>query len=110
MYNNRIMLETSCADRCELLAKYVIETKSTVRSAAQHFGISKSTVHKDLTTRLRYISRSLYEDVRAILEENKQQRHIRGGEATRIKYSRKAKARKSREECPTPFICDNYTT
>jgi len=110
MYNNRIMLETSCTDRCELLAKYVIETKSTVRSAAQHFGISKSTVHKDLTTRLRYISRSLYEEVRAILEENKQQRHIRGGEATRIKYSRKAKARKSREECPTPFICDNYTT
>ena len=70
---------------CEL-AVYIIETGATVRAAAQHFGISKSTVHKDLTQRLRQYNRVLYEQVRLILEENKAQRHIRGGMATREKY------------------------
>lgn len=73
-------------ERCVLLAKYVIDTGSTVRSTARHFGISKSTVHKDLTAKLIYINRNLYEQVAKILEINKSERHLRGGEATRRKY------------------------
>lgn len=68
------------------LAVYMIETGATVRSAAQHFGISKSTVHKDLSQRLPQYNRGLYEQVRHVLETNKQERHIRGGMATRQKY------------------------
>ena len=70
---------------CEL-AVYIIENGATVRAAAQHFGISKSTVHKDLSQRLPYCNRGLYKQVRLILDENKAQRHIRGGMATRAKY------------------------
>lgn len=70
---------------CEL-AVYMIETGATVRSAAQHFGISKSTVHKDLSFRLPRINAQLYTQVRKILDQNKQERHIRGGMATRRKY------------------------
>ena len=70
---------------CEL-AVYMIETGATVRSAAQHFGISKSTVHKDLSFRLPRINPALYQQVRVILDLNKQERHIRGGMATRRKY------------------------
>lgn len=68
------------------LAVYMIETGATVRAAAQHFGISKSTVHKDLSQRLPEYNRSLYEQVRHVLETNKLERHIRGGMATRRKY------------------------
>jgi putative DeoR family transcriptional regulator (stage III sporulation protein D) len=68
------------------LAVYMIETGATVRAAAQHFGISKSTVHKDLQQRLPQYNRSLYLQVRQVLDVNKQQRHIRGGMATRRKY------------------------
>ena len=70
---------------CEL-AVYMIETGTTVRAAAQHFGISKSTVHKDLTCRLEQYDPALYRQVRKILDLNKQERHIRGGMATRRKY------------------------
>lgn len=70
---------------CEL-AVYMIETGATVRAAAQHFGISKSTVHKDLSYRLRDYNYTLYLQVRKILDINKQERHIRGGMATRRKY------------------------
>ena len=68
------------------LAVYVIETGATVRAAAQHFGISKSTVHKDLQERLPQHHADLYAQVRQILDRNKQERHIRGGLATRQKY------------------------
>lgn len=68
------------------LAVYIIETGATVRAAARHFGISKSTVHKDLSQRLPQCNRKLYEQVRQVLDLNKQQRHIRGGLATRRKY------------------------
>lgn len=70
---------------CEL-AVYMIETGATVRSAARHFGISKSTVHKDLQQRLPQYNRGLYEKVRQVLDTNKEQRHIRGGLATQRKY------------------------
>ena len=73
-------------ERCEALAKYVIDNRATVRSCAANFGISKSTVHKDLTTKLRYINKTLYEEVKKILFHNKSERHLRGGEATRQKY------------------------
>ena len=68
------------------LAVYMIETGATVRATAQHFGISKSTVHKDLTHRLKQYNHGLYLQVREILDRNKQERHIRGGMATRKKY------------------------
>ena len=68
------------------LAVYMIETGATVRSAARHFGISKSTVHKDISERLRHANPALYLQVRQVLDTNKQQRHIRGGQATRRKY------------------------
>jgi putative DeoR family transcriptional regulator (stage III sporulation protein D) len=70
------------------LAVYMIETGATVRSAARHFGISKSTVHKDLSYRLQHINHPLYLQVRQILDVNKQERHIRGGMATKRKYQR----------------------
>ena len=73
-------------ERCEALAAYILENKATVRAAAKKFGISKSTVHKDLSERLPMFNRSLYLQVKAVLEENKAQRHIRGGIATRKKY------------------------
>ena len=70
---------------CEL-AVYIIETGATVRHAAKHFGISKSTVHKDLSVRLKQYNYSLYLQARKILDRNKRERHIRGGMATRKKY------------------------
>ncbi len=73
--------ERACA-----LADYIIENRATVRAAAEKFGVSKSTVHMDLQTRLPSINRALYLQVKEILDENKAQRHIRGGIATRRKY------------------------
>lgn len=73
-------------ERAAALALYLIENQTTVRAAAKKFGISKSTVHKDLSERLPVYNRTLYLQVKEILEENKAQRHIRGGLATRRKY------------------------
>lgn len=73
-------------ERAAALALYLIENRTTVRAAAKKFGISKSTVHKDLSERLPVYNRTLYLRVKEILEENKAQRHIRGGLATRRKY------------------------
>ena len=82
------MADTIERRACEL-AVYIIETGATVRNTAKHFKISKSTVHKDLTQRLPTYNNILYKQVRCILEENKAQRHIRGGIATREMYKRK---------------------
>lgn len=79
------MADTIQRRACEL-AVYIIETGATVRTAARHFGISKSTVHKDLSQRLPQYNKVLYKQVRLVLEENKAQRHIRGGIATKRKY------------------------
>ncbi|MCI8840294.1 MAG: sporulation transcriptional regulator SpoIIID [Oscillospiraceae bacterium] len=73
-------------ERAQELALYIIENKTTVRAAANRFGISKSTVHKDLSERLPVINQGLYQQVKTILNENKAERHIRGGIATRKKY------------------------
>lgn len=87
------MIKTYGKERVEILADYVIETGATVRSCAAHFGISKSTVHKDLTEKLKYINKTMYNEVKKVLEINKSERHIRGGEATKKKYMRKGKNR-----------------
>ena len=79
-------LHTDMEQRSRALAAYVIAHRVTVRAAAERFGVSKSTVHKDLRERLPRIDPALSRQVRAVLEENKAQRHIRGGLATRRKY------------------------
>ena len=79
-------LKGNIEERAAALALYLIENRTTVRAAAKKFGISKSTVHKDLSERLPVYNRTLYLQVKEILEENKAQRHIRGGLATRRKY------------------------
>ena len=73
-------------ERAIELAQHIIENRTTVRAAAGKFGISKSTVHKDLAERLPRLNRALYLQVKEVLEENKAERHIRGGNATRRKY------------------------
>lgn len=82
-------------ERCVLLGKYLLEHAATVRGAAQVFGISKSTVHKDVTERLRHINNALYLQVQELLNKNKQERHLRGGEATRKKYTEERKTHAS---------------
>ena len=79
-------MKVNMEERAAALALYLIENRTTVRAAAKKFGISKSTVHKDLSERLPVYNRTLYLQVKEILEENKAQRHIRGGLATRRKY------------------------
>ncbi len=73
-------------ERAVALAQYMIENKATVRAAAARFGVSKSTVHKDISERLSVAHPALYQAVKAVLEENKAMRHIRGGAATKRKY------------------------
>ena len=74
-------------ERACQLAVYIISTGATVRAAAKQFGISKSTVHKDVTEKLQHENKALFERVRAVLDKNKAERHMRGGEATKKKYS-----------------------
>ena len=76
-------------ERCEILAEYLIEHGLTVRAVAYAFSVSKSTVHKDVTEKLEQINPDLYDRVRSILDKNKSERHLRGGEATRVKYLKK---------------------
>lgn len=83
-----MMYLSSGKERCVILGTYLVENNSTVRSVAARFGISKSTVHKDITQHLKYINHSLYIEVKRILEKNKQERHLRGGEATKKKYKK----------------------
>lgn len=95
------MLDLYGKERCEALASFIIETGSTVRATASKYGVSKSTVHKDITTKLRTVNRNLYLQVKEILKLNKSERHLRGGEATRKKYLL-SKNKKS--------LQNNYTT
>lgn len=82
------MSENLIEDRATRLGEYIVENNATVRRAAKQFGVSKSTVHKDVSQRLKYIDRALYREVRRVLAVNKAQRHIRGGLATKQKYAR----------------------
>ena len=81
--------------RCEILADYIIKTQGTVRDVANQFDVSKSTVHKDITERLKYTNGVLFESVRELLDKNKSERHIRGGQATKIKYIEKREKKES---------------
>ena len=80
------LYKKSINERCITLGRYLVEHRATVRTVATQFEISKSTVHKDVTCILKKVNLDLYEQVKEILEINKQERHIRGGEATRQKY------------------------
>lgn len=80
------------------IADYIVETGATVRAAASVFGVSKSTVHKDITERLRQINKALGEQVAAVLEVNRDERHIRGGMATKEKYMHLRENREAAEE------------
>lgn len=75
-------------ERAVTLGKYIVDTGATVRVCAKKYGVSKSTVHKDVSDRLRFVDPTLYTDVKAVLEKNKAERHIRGGIATKNKYKR----------------------
>ena len=81
------MVGVSIEERAITLARYIIDSKDTVRGAAKKFGVSKSTVHKDVSERLLKINPNLAHQVRERLDENKAERHIRGGMATKLKYS-----------------------
>lgn len=83
-------MRANIEERTRELAEYIIENRATVRAAAGRFGVSKSTVHKDLTERLPQLHPALYARVRALLDLNKAERHIRGGMATRRKYKGEA--------------------
>ena len=87
-YGSDLMRTDTIEERTVNIANYIIETKCTVRDAAKKFGISKSTVHKDITERLKRINAQLAMESQKILQENKKERHIRGGNATREKYKR----------------------
>ncbi len=82
-------MHTDIEERTVMVGNYIIDKKATVRAAAKHFGISKSTVHKDVTIRLRGINRALFDAVAEVLAENKSVRHLRGGQATKLKYAQK---------------------
>ena len=73
-------------ERCIRIGQYIADTGATVRGAARHFGVSKSSVHKDMDERLPKINQTLYRQVRRVLSYNKSVRHLRGGDATRRKY------------------------
>jgi putative DeoR family transcriptional regulator (stage III sporulation protein D) len=84
-------------ERTMKIGHYIVETRNTVRKIAKEFGVSKSTVHKDLTERLPEINPELANEVKEILEYHKSVRHLRGGEATKIKYKRKNKSYRKEE-------------
>jgi len=81
-------------ERCEILARYIILHGATVRTAAKIFGISKSTVHKEVTEKLKWVNYGLFAEAREVLEKNKAERHLRGGEATKKRYGELKKYRR----------------
>ena len=89
LHNTSMIEKKEIEERSINLSHYIIDSKDTVRGAARKFGISKSTVHKDVTERLEKINPMLAKEVREILDENKAERHIRGGMATKMKYMKK---------------------
>ena len=91
-----IKLKNDGRERCVVLAEYVLGNNATVRATAKHYGISKSTVHKDITEKLKDCNYSLYCDVKSILSKNKAERHIRGGKATKEKYQLMKEGRKAK--------------
>ncbi len=82
-----VSIEDSAQERCVILGHYIVENNATVRGAAKKFGISKSTVHQDITAKLLQVNRQLHDEVKQVLDRNKQERHLRGGQATKEKYA-----------------------
>lgn len=95
MKSEDFLLKGIVEERAIKLGEHIVENKDTVRRTAAKFGISKSTVHKDVTDRLKAINPYLYREVSLVLEQNKQERHMRGGEATKMKYLQLKKFSKS---------------
>ena len=92
-------------ERTIALAHYMVDSGATVRQAAARFGVSKSTVHKDLSERLEQVNRSLWQQAKKILEQNKAERHIRGGNATRAKYEKRRSGQTSPSEKRKVPLC-----
>lgn len=84
-------MKSHIEERAIVVAKYILERNTTVRQTAKTFGVSKSTIHKDVTERLEEINPSLAKEVKMVLEKNKSERHIRGGMATKLKYEKEVK-------------------
>ena len=84
-------MKSHIEERAIVVAKYILERNTTVRQTAKTFGVSKSTIHKDVTERLEEINPSLAKEVKMVLEKNKSERHIRGGMATKLKYEKETK-------------------
>ena len=84
-------MKSHIEERAIVVAKYILEKNTTVRQTAKTFGVSKSTIHKDVTERLEEINPSLAKEVKKVLEKNKSERHIRGGLATKLKYDKENK-------------------
>ena len=99
------MMKSQPNQRAVILGQFILENKATVRATAKQFGISKSTVHKDVSERLPLINSALYAKVKEILEINKQERHIRGGLATKIKYQKLALLHNNCETYVYPRHC-----
>ena len=87
MKTKQVSIEDSTEERCVILGHYIVENKATVRSTAKKFGISKSTVHQDITAKLLQVNKQLHDEVKQVLDKNKQERHLRGGQATKEKYA-----------------------
>ena len=84
-------MRSNIEERAIVVAKYILEKNTTVRQTAKTFGVSKSTIHKDVTERLEEINPTLAKEVKMVLEKNKSERHIRGGMATKLKYEKETK-------------------
>ena len=84
-------MKSHIEERAIIVAKYILEKNTTVRQTARTFGVSKRTIHKDITERLEEINPSLAKEVKKVLEKNKSERHIRGGLATKLKYEKEHK-------------------
>ena len=87
MKERQLSIGDSNSERCVILGHYIVENNATVRSTAKEFGISKSTVHQDITAKLLQVNRQLHDEVKLVLDKNKQERHLRGGQATKEKYA-----------------------
>ncbi len=87
------LYQLSIDERCVILAEYLVANHSTVRAVAQEFNISKSTVHKDISKTLKGVDHTLYKQAKEVMEINKKERHLRGGEATRQKYTKHLKSK-----------------
>lgn len=96
-------------ERVLCCAEYIVQTGCTVRACSAHFAVSKSTVHKDMTERLSYVDKVLYEEVRDVLDKNLRERHIRGGNATKRKYeSQRVKKEEKTLRKSLPNIAENH--